>query len=97
MKDVGGIEMPDTWESAPKFGREAMMACPNCNVKTRNFGSTQKCDTCFAEWHKNGNLKKRPPDVPSGCLWVWDDEMLSPNDVLAWGGKGIQRGNIIEF
>ena len=97
MIDAGGIEQPDTWEAGPKFGQEAMLACPACKTATRHFGSTQQCPSCFAEWHRNGNLKRRPPEVPDGCLFVYEDEELAPNEIPALNGTGIQRGNIIEF
>jgi hypothetical protein len=97
MVDAGGIEQPNTWKAGPTFGRDAMIGCPVCNKKTRQFGSTYRCDSCFSEWHRDGRLKRQPPDVPDGVLFVWEDEYLAKTDVSAWGGKGLQRGNIIEI
>jgi predicted amidophosphoribosyltransferase len=97
MKEIGGIEQPDTWLAGPTFGREAMIACPSCKGKTRTFDSTQFCDKCGAQWTRNGVLLARPPGVPDGALFVFDDEKLSPGDVPAWGGTAMKRGNIIEF
>ena len=97
MIDAGGIEQPDNWQAGPTFGQEAMMACPSCETKTRQFGSTQYCDNCNAEWYKTGSLKRRPPECPDGVLFVWEDEKIAPGDIPVWGGKGLKRGNIIEF
>ena len=96
--DANGIEQPDVWETGPTFEKEAMLACPHCNAKTRtHFRSTQFCDGCWAEWTRSGGLSNPPPDVPDGVLFVYDHEMLTEKDVPTWGGKAIQRGNIIEF
>ena len=97
MIDAGGIEQPDTWEAGPQFGRNPMKACPYCGHAMAG-SSTYYCDGCRSEWTRDGRMYTPPfPGAPEGCLLVWEDDRLTPNDVPVWDGMAIRKGNIIEF
>jgi len=67
--------------------------CPNCNWRKGRPESVivRKCPKCG-----NRRMIHRSVACPVGCFFVYDEEELGPRDVVAWGGRGVVRGGMVE-